>query len=66
MSDIREEPSDTPVSVGELRTMAAQIPNNKVFRKFLKANKAENRRAIYDALSPWLHFKPRPFFLING
>lgn len=47
------------------KDVAVRISNNVTLREFLHANKAKDRRAIYEALLPHLSFKPKPYLLIK-
>lgn len=53
---------DKPV---DPKLLASLIHDNKQLHQFLKALKGQHRRKAYDAVSPHLSFKPKPFFLLN-
>lgn len=45
--------------------IAAIVQDNKTLRTFLFALKPQDRQTMYDALVPFLCFKPKPFQLMK-
>lgn len=48
--------------ISDLEAMAKLITDNKVFDQFIHAIAPHNRLTAYNQLTPYLSFKPKPYW----